>query len=758
MLNMLNTLRRIVQEVNSAKDLPAALDIIVHRVREAMETQVCSVYLLNPDTDRYELMATEGLNKAAVGVVSLASNEGLVGYVGVREEPVNLEDAAAHPRFLYFPETGEERYASFLGVPIIHHRRVMGVLVIQQKEQRKFDEIEESFLVTMSAQLSGVIAHAEATGSIRGLDWTGQVIQDTRFEAVPGAPGIAIGRALVMLPPADLKAVPDKAVKDIDAEIALYRKAVEAVRIDIKRLSDKLAAQLRPEELALFDVYLLMLDDSSLGNEIIQGIHNGQWAQGALRDVISSHVARFEVMDDPYLQERASDIKDLGRRLLACLQEAGRQKLVFPKRTILVAEELTPAMLAEVPKDRLVGLVSVQGSSNSHVAILARAMNIPTVMGAINLPYQRMDELELIVDGNAGEVYCNPSQQLRQHYRELIREEIELSHGMEKLRVEPCVTLDGHRVPLLVNTGLFADIARSLERGAEGVGLYRTEVPFMIQDRFPSEKEQQFTYREQLSAFHPHPVTMRTLDVGGDKALSYFPIKEDNPFLGWRGIRVTLDHPEIFLVQIRAMLKASEGLENLRIMLPMISSLYEVEEAQHLIHRAYSEVLDEGFKVCMPPVGVMIEVPAAVYQASELAHMVDFISVGTNDLTQYLLAVDRNNPRVADLYHSLHPAVLQALLQIARACKDAGKPMSVCGEMAGDPAAAVLLLGMGCDVLSMNATNLPRVKWLLRQIRLSDAQALLSEALAQDNAYLVQSMLHLSLRNMGFGKVLKAVR
>src|SRR5690606_30995126 len=437
--NMLSTLRRIVQEVNSAKDLATALDIIVKRVREAMETHVCSVYLLNPDTDRYELMATEGLNKSAMGGVSLASNEGLVGYVGVREgpvnlegaashprfrclaatgqeryapclgrplshhrrglgvlasneglvgsvgvreEPVSLEDAASHPRFRYFAETGEERYASFLGVPIIHHRRVMGVLVIQQKERRLFDEVEESFLVTMSAQLSGVIAHAEATGAIRGLSWSGEVIQDTRFDAVPGAPGVAIGRAVVMLPPADLKSVPDKEVKDVDAEIALYRRAVEAVRADIRQLAEKLSAQLRPEELALFDVYLMMLEDASLGNEIIQGIRQGQWAQGALRDVISAHVGRFEVMDDPYLQERAADIKDLGRRLLARLQEADRQQLVFPKKTILVAEELTPSMLGEVPEGRLVGLVSVRGSGSSHVAILARAMGIPTVMGA----------------------------------------------------------------------------------------------------------------------------------------------------------------------------------------------------------------------------------------------------------------------------------------------------------------------------------------------------------------------------------------
>lgn len=755
---MLNTLRRIVQEVNVARDLTAALDIIVQRVKEAMGTEVCSVYLYNPDTARYVLMATEGLNKAAVGVVSLASNEGLIGYVGAREEPVNLQDAAAHPRFRYFAETGEERFASFLGVPIIHHRRVMGVLVVQQKERREFDEGEESFLVTMSAQLAGVIAHAEATGSIDGLGWGGEAVQDTRFDAVPGAPGFAIGQAVVILPPADLGAVPDKTVSDIGAELELFRHAISAVRTDMQDLSKTLSTQLRPEELALFDVYLMMLDDAALGSEVVAIIQTGQWAQGSLRQVISDHVNRFEMMDDPYLRERASDVRDLGRRILAYLQEAGQEDRVYPEQTILVSEEISPTMLGEVPKEKLAGLVSVLGSGSSHVAILARAMGVPTVMGAVDLPYTRMDGMELIVDGSQGEVYSNPSAELRRHYMDLVQEEKELVQGLEKLREVPCVTVDGHRMPLWVNTGLFADVARSLDRGAEGVGLYRTEVPFMVQDRFPSEKEQQATYREQLEAFHPLPVTMRTLDIGGDKALTYFPIKEDNPFLGWRGIRVTLDHPEIFLVQVRAMLKASQGLNNLRIMLPMISSVYEVEEALHLIHRAHSEICDEGFDVPMPPVGVMIEVPAAVYQARELVQLVDFLSVGTNDLTQYLLAVDRNNPRVADIYHSLHPAVLQALMKIATACRDAGKPMSVCGEMAGDPAAAVLLMAMGCDVLSMNATNLPKVKWLLRQIRLSDARALLNEALEIDNPFLVQSTLHMALRNMGLGKVLSQTR
>lgn len=751
---MLNTLRKIVQEVNAAKDLKAALSIIVQRVKEAMGSQVCSVYLLDPETNRFVLMATDGLNKRSIGKVSMAPSEGLVGLVGSREEPLNLEDAASHPRYRYFAETGEERYASFLGAPIIHHRRVMGVLVVQQKERRQFDEGEEAFLVTMSAQLAGVIAHAEATGSIRGLGRQGKGVQEAKFVGVPGAPGVAVGTAVVVLPPADLNVVPDRSVDDIAAELELFDKALGWVREDMQELSEKLATQLRKEERALFDVYLMMLEDAALGNEVRKVIRTGQWAQGALRQVVLDHVKRFELMDDAYLRERASDVRDLGRRLLAYLQEERKTTLVYPDNTILVSEELSPAMLGEVPEGKLVGLISVTGSGNSHVAIFARAMGIPTVMGVVDLPYSKIDGIKLIVDGYHGEVFTNPSELLSKQYAEVLEEERQLTEGLDALRALPCETLDGHRMPLWVNTGLLADVARAQQRGAEGVGLYRTEVPFMINERFPSEKEQLATYREQLQAFHPLPVTMRTLDIGGDKSLSYFPIKEENPFLGWRGIRVTLDHPEIFLVQTRAMLKASEGLNNLRILLPMISGIQELEEALHLIHRAWGEVRDEGIDVPLPPIGMMIEIPAAVYQTRELARQVDFLSVGSNDLTQYLLAVDRNNPRVADLYDFLHPAVLQALQKVVNDAHLEGKPVSICGEMAGDPAAAVLLLAMGFDSLSMNATNLPKVKWLLRQITQSKARELLGQVMTMDNPHLIYSTLHLALRNLGLGRVI----
>lgn len=753
---MLETLRKIVQEVNAVPDLEAALRTIVRRVREAMGTQVCSVYLVDQASNRFMFMATEGLNEAMVGQLSLGVGEGLVGLVGQRAEPINLNHASDHAGYHYFPEIGEEPFNAFLGVPIIHHRRVLGVLVVQQQAERRFDESEEAFLVTLSAQLAGVIAHAEATGGMDQLGQRGAERQDARFVGVPGATGVAIGTGVIMYPLANLDAVPEREAEDITAELLVFERAMQSVRDDILGLRDKLADKLDPQEQALFDAYLQMLDERALGAEIKALIREGVWAQGALKRVIAEHVAHFDLMEDSYLSERAADVKELGQRVLAYLQQAVRPKKHFPESTIIIGEEIAPGMLGEVPPERLAAIVSMKGSGNSHIAILARAMGVPTVMGAVDLPLNQLQGRELIVDGFNGHVYANPTRTLREHYEAVIEDEREFFAGLDKLRAEPCVTLDGRRVALWVNIGLSVDVERSLDRGAEGVGLYRTEVPFMSSDRFPTEEEQRLLYRESMEAFEPRPMTMRTLDIGGDKALSYFPIKEENPFLGWRGIRVTLDHPEILLVQVRAMMKASLGLRSrLRIMLPMVTHLAEVEEALGLINRCYKELCDEGLNLRRPQVGVMIEVPAAVYQARRIAERVDFLSVGSNDLTQYMLAVDRNNPRVADLYQDLHPAVLAAINDVARAARDAGKRSGICGELAGNPAAAVLLTGMGLDVLSMNSTNLPKVKWVLRSFTMSRAEALLEQALALSSAEAIAELLQGELASMGLGRVVR---
>lgn len=752
---MLDVLRRVIQEVNAASNLNESLDIIVDRVQSAMGTHVCSIYLLNEETNQFIFMATRGLNQDLVKKLSIDASEGLIGLVAERAEPLNLEDAAAHNRYLYVKEIGEDPFHSFLGVPIIHHRKVLGVLVVQQKEARRFDESEEAFLITLSAQLAGVIAHAKVTGIHKEQD-NANLSQMKSFPGMSGSPGVAIGKAVVIYPEADLKMVPDKKVSDTEAEIKRFRKAVKSTREEITSLADQLSDRLQPEELALFDAYVHMLDDTAITGEVVTLIEEGQWAQGALSRVIRKHVTNFRSMEDPYLRERGTDVEDLGARVLGYLQQTEKKRGRLPSKTILVSEELTPAMLGQIDHKKLVGLVSIKGSGNSHVAILARAMGIPAVMGTEAFPVSQVDGSSLIVNGFEGIVIVHPDQEQIAYYRAIENEEASLIEGLEELKDLPAETTDNRKVALWVNTGLMTDTIRSLDRGAEGVGLYRTEVHFIMNDRFPTEEEQRLIYREHLKVLSPRPVTMRTLDIGGDKALSYFPIEEANPFLGWRGIRVTLDHPEIFLSQVRAMIRANEGIDaQLRIMLPMISNVMEVDEAQRLISQCYREIVEEGVEVEMPDVGVMIEVPSAVFQAQDILRRVDFLSVGSNDLVQYMLAVDRNNARVAELYQNFHPAVLNALKFVADAAHAQKKTVSICGEMAGSPSEALLLMAMEYDVLSMNATNLLIVKAMIRQFSHKRAKQILARAMKMDNAFLIKNYVDEQLKKAGLGQLIR---
>ena len=753
---MLVTLRRIVQEVNAAHDLEQASAIIVARVKQSMSADVCSIYLFDQGLQQYILMASEGLNPASVGVVRFSPGEGLVGLVGETEELLNLDNAPDHPRYRFIAETGERSFHGFLGVPIIHHRQVMGVLVVRQCRRRRFDESEVAFLLTIAAQLAGAIAHADARGEIKPFTELSAGGDNRPIVALPGAPGVGIGHAVVVYPLANLDAVPHRQSNDTATEILALEQALEAERNNIQALEASIHPALGAESRALFEAYLLMLNSDTLIEKSIARIRQGCWAPGAWRDTINEQAQLFESMDAPYLRERADDVRDLGRRILAQLQNEVRRPPDYPAQTILVGEEISATMLAEVPRERLVGVVSARGSSASHVAILAHAMGVPAVVGAGGLPVGRIDGCELVVDGYRGRIFVSPSQTVCDEYRHLAREEEALVAGLEGLRELPAETPDGLHLPLYANTGLLSDLAPSIESGAEGVGLYRTEFPFMIRERFPGEEEQRTIYREVLKGFLPRPVTLRTLDVGGDKALPYFPIEEENPFLGWRGIRITLDHPEIFLVQLRAMMRASIGLNNLQLLLPMISNVAEVDHALHLIGRAHHELRDAGEQVMMPQVGIMVEVPSVIYQMETLASRVDFFSVGTNDLTQYLLAVDRNNPRVASLYDGLHPAVIRALMQIVSGAHLLDKPVSVCGEMAGDPLAALLLLGMGVDGLSMSAASMPRVKAVIRNFTVSEARQALDQALQYDDAAAIREHLEQLLEQQGLGGLVRA--
>jgi phosphotransferase system enzyme I (PtsP) len=752
---ILDTLRRIVQEVSAARDLDEALDIIVHRVKVAINADVCSVYLTDFNTREHVLMATDGLRREAVGKVRLPMLRGLVGLVCERAEPLNLDDAPAHERYLFVAETGETKYHGFLGAPIIQNRKVLGVLVVRQEAPRRFEDDEVNLLLTLAAQLAGAITHAQASGElIVRPDNSGRLA--TRYlQGRPGATGVALGEVVVAYPPADLDAVPDRPAGEAQSEIDSFRAALSAAEEDLRALKGRVGDSLPEEDRALFDAWVMMLRSDTLVDRTEELVRAGNWAPGALRQTIEEHARVFDAMDDTYLRERAADVRDLGRRILMHLQAGKPGVASYPDRTVLAGEDVSAIQLAEVPQERLAGIVSATGSVSSHVAILARALGIPAVMGVTDLPVSRMEGREVVLDGYRGRVYVSPPPSVRSEYERLAEEERVLSTELDGLRSQPSETIDGFHLPLFLNTGLVSEMSLLGIEEAEGVGLYRTEFPFMVRDRFPGETVQMANYRKVLETFHPRPVVLRTLDIGGDKPLPYFPVNESNPFLGWRGVRISLDHPEIFLTQVRAMLRAAIGLDNLQIMLPMVSTVSEVDELQMLIRRAHDELMDEGFPVAMPRIGVMIEVPAAVYQAEALSRRVEFLSVGTNDLTQYLLAVDRNNSRVAELYNDLHPAVLRALIQVVEGARKFSRPVSVCGELAGNPLAAPLLLGMGVDSLSMSAGSLLRVKWIVRSISRARARQLLQAALLMEEAYQVKRFMSAALEDVGLGGLVR---
>jgi len=760
---MLKILKRIVQAVTTANGLQVALATLVTLVREAINVEAVSVFLLDEKREFFVLSSTNGLRKDAETRVRIPRENGLIGLVGRREEPINIDQAPLHAAFYHVGALGEEHMNAFLGVPIIQHRKFYGVLVLQRQEQRFFDDAEEAFLVTLAAQLGGLIAHADATGELakvtRLAAARSKKTQSTQItlSGIGCVPGVAIGKAVVVLPKADIEAVLRKTTTDPDAEEAAFLHALKTAREKLESLSRKMQSTIAEEERALFDVYLRILDKDSLGAEVLHEIHHDKLtAQSALAVVIRRHIQQFEAMKDDYLRERADDFRDLGRRVLAELQSSQHEETNYPEHSILVGDEISATMLAEVPDGHLVGIVSTKGSKNSHAAILARALGVPSVMGVRGLQLELLCEESMIVDGYNGHVFVAPSKALLAEYQLLAAKEDELNVVLSGLRDKPAETTDNYRISLKVNTGLAADSSLSLSVGAEGVGLYRSEIPFMSRDRFPSEEEQYIIYRQTLKAFAPRPVTMRTLDIGGDKMLPYFPVEEDNPFLGWRGIRITLDHPDLFLLQARAMMRANAELNNLRIMLPMITTPAEVDEATVLLLQAYHELLEEGCQIEKPPIGIMIEVPAAIFQARELARRVDFISVGTNDLTQYMLAVDRNNARVANLYDHLHPSMLHVLMKVLDGGHAAGIEVSVCGEMASDPYAVILLMAMGFDVLSMNSASLPRIKWVIRKFSMGLARKVLAEVLEFEHASAVRAHIEIALIEQGLSGLIRA--
>lgn len=748
---MLTRLREIVEKVASAPRLNEALDILVTDICAAMETEVCSVYLADHDRRCYYLMATRGLKKPRGRIVALAFDEGLVGLVGRLAEPINLADAQKHPSFKYIPAVKEGRFRAFLGVPIIQRRQLLGVLVVQQRELRQFDESEESFLVTLATQIAGILSQSQLNALF------GQYRQ-TRIRALPASPGVAIAEGWMDVSLPLMEQVYEASTLDTASERERLTGALEEAANEFRRYSKRYSAGAQKETAAIFDLYSHLLSDARLRRELFAEVDKGAVAEWAVKKIIEKFAEQFAALSDGYLKERAGDLRTLGQRLLFHLDDSIQGPNTWPERIVLVADELSATTLAEVPQDRLAGVVVRDGAANSHAAIMVRALGIPTVMGADIQP-SLLHGHTLIVDGYRGELLVDPEPVLLQEYQRLISEENELSRLAEDDLERASELKSGERVKVMLNAGLSPEHEEKLGNFVDGIGLYRTEIPFMLQSGFPSEEEQVAQYQGMLQMFNDKSVTLRTLDIGADKQLPYMPISEENPCLGWRGIRITLDQPEIFLVQVRAMLRANAATGNLSILLPMVTSLDEVDEARRLIDRASREVEEMiGYAIPRPRLGVMLEVPSMVFMLPQLANRVDFISVGTNDLTQYILAVDRNNTRVASMYDSLHPGVLRALAMIARDAERFGIDLRLCGEMAGDPMCVTILIGMGYRHLSMNGRSVARVKYLLRRIDINEAQELSQRSLEAQMTAEVRHQVAAFMERRGLGGLIRGGR
>lgn len=772
----LRLLENITAIITHSQDLRGALERIVEVVADRMETEVCSLYLYDPRARRLTLWATTGLDRTAVGRVSMSVSEGLVGYTIERMEPVLAIDALAHPRYKYFAETGEERYHSFLAVPVLERRQPAGVLVVQTSRRRRFGLAEVRLLRTIAGHVSGVISQGRLLESLESKEEERRVFQERmadalhrldvyerrkgrtrpqggaqiRLSGLGASPGFAIGRAHLLDRALSLTGFPQRRKGSAREEITRFRSAVSRSVEEIVGFRDRVRDHLPEMDAAIFDAHRLMLEDDALLRKVEALIRNGLSAEASLGGVIDEYVQRFSAMSDDYLRERALDFKDIGQRVLRHLLGVAEGGRSLPHSVILVATELALSDLALIEQAELQGIVLATGGLTSHASILARSLEIPTVIGTAHVEETIREGDQLVVDGNAGTVYVNPPADIIREYERLEREYRAFNRELEALRDLPAETRDGQRIMLEANVVLLGDLGFARQHGAEGIGLYRTEFPFLSHRDFLTEEEQVELYARVVEGMPGKPVTIRTLDLGADKYPAYMGVpREENPFLGWRSIRISLEMADVFKVQLRAILRVSAG-ASVRLMFPMISSVDEVQRAKELLEEARGELRQQGIPYDPSmPVGVMIEVPSAVSLARELIREVDFFSIGTNDLIQYLLAVDRNNRKVAPLYEPLHPAVLRAIAYTVRAAEHAGKPVSICGEMAADPVCTPLLVGLGLRELSMGPFFIPAIKRVIRSVDFRSAQILSNTVLGLATVKDVKRQLFEGMRDLG---------
>ncbi|KTQ95747.1 peptidase [Aureimonas ureilytica] len=712
-------MRRIRELMAEPLEPQARLDEIVRQIAANMVAEVCSLYVLRAD-GVLELYATEGLNPGSVHLAQLRLGEGLVGTIAATARALNLQDAQKHPAFTYLPETGEEIFLSFLGVPILRAGRTLGVLVVQNKEKRVYRDEETEALETVAM----VVAEMIAAGSLEGLSRPGVVLDLSRpvhFTGIALADGIGLGHVVLHEPRV---VVTNLFNEDAEAEVSRLDRAVSNLRISIEDMLSRRDMAAEGEHRAVLEAYRMFAHDRGWVRRLEEAVRNGLTAEASVEKVQNDMRARMMHMTDPYLRERLHDFDDLANRLLRELM--GRSGDMFADGAsgdaVIVARSMGAAELLDYRRDQIRGLVLEEGAPTSHVVIVARALGIPVVgqaKGAVSMS-EKGDAI--IVDGEEGSVHLRPPVDIENVFAERVKFRAKRQERYRALRDVAACTKDGQDVDLMMNAGLLVDLPQLEAAGAAGIGLFRTELQFMIASTMPKTSDQERLYSAVLDAAGGKPVTFRTLDIGGDKVLPYLhQSPEENPALGYRALRLALDRPGLMRTQLRALLKAAGGRE-LRVMFPMVTDLNELRQARDLISREFKHLTRFGH--VMPrrlKLGAMIEVPSLLFQLDELMQLVDFVSIGSNDLFQFFSAVDRGNAQIAGRFDDLSTPFMRALREILDAAKRNSVSATLCGEMAGRPISAMALIGLGFRSISMTSASIGPVKAMLVEL---DAEAL----------------------------------
>ncbi len=730
-------LKRLRDTMARADAVEVTLGEVARLVANEMVAEVCSIYLLRAG-EVLELFATQGLNPSAVHRTRLRVGEGLVGDIAAHGRALALADAQAHPQFAYRPETGEEIYHSLAGVPILRAGRVLGVLVVQNRTRRQYDEEEIETLQTIAMVLAEVVSagHIVSPNEVQQVDGIG--LLPLRVDGVQLTPGVTIGRAVLHEPRIVIQRV---VAEDAAQEQQRFQEALHGVREDVDRMLEAHDMQ-SGEQREILETFRMFVDDRGWIERVREAIDSGLTAEAGVQRAFDDVRARLGQSTDPYIRERLSDLQDLSNRLL--LRLTGRAAVdpsTLPDDMIVVARDMGPAELLDYDRTRLRGVVLEEGSALSHVAIVARALDIPVVGRAPDVLSRVEAGDPIVVDGDNAQVLVRPAEDILQGVYAAIDARAERRRKYAALRDLPSVTRNQAPISLNMNAGLLIDMQHLDDTGADGVGLYRTEIPFMVRSEFPDVDAQAWLYGRVLDLADGRPVTFRTLDVGGDKVLPYVgAFGDDNPAMGWRAIRIGLDRPAMLRGQLRALVQAANG-RPLSVMFPMIADVAELLSARKLLdlelERARRRGMTEPERL---RVGVMFEVPALAWQLDSLLPHVDFISVGTNDLMQFLFAADRGNSRLAGRYDSLSPALLRLLHFVVEKARPAGVDLAVCGEMAGRPVEALALLAVGVRTLSMSPGAIGPVKAMIRSLDLDDAVGFMSAALSQPDRPLRETL------------------